>query len=88
MGQRQNSFRVIVTYNGFDEEKFRKIVKVANRKPAEETFDPMESRSQAVWGYSSRGYAERLRMRLLGYLSSLEEWKDRFSISKVISDGF
>lgn len=88
MRPKNKTYRVFVTYSGFDETKHKSILRVAKRKPMEETFDPLESRSQIVFLYASRGFAERLRMRLLDYLEGRSEWKDRFSVGKVVADGF
>lgn len=88
MGQRGTSFRIFVTYSGFDESKLKRVKKVSARKPHEETFDPIDGKSQVVWNFKKRGAAERLRMRLLDYLGGVKEWKDRFSVSKVVDDGF
>jgi len=85
MGQRGKSFRVIVTYTGFSEAKNKQIIKVAGRRPTQESFDPLDSKCEVMFVYQSKGFATKLRTRLLAYASGKTEWKERFSVSKVIT---
>jgi len=78
------SYRLIVTYNGFDEGKDEDIIRVARKTPSQRTYDPVETRRTLDWTFRSRKAAGNTRTRIV----VLQRSAGGFSVSKVIDDSY
>jgi hypothetical protein len=78
------SYRLIVTYNGFDEEKDEEITKAARKTPSQTGYDPVETRRTIDWTFRSRKAAGNTRTRIV----VLQRNTGGFSVSKVIDDSY
>lgn len=78
------SYRLIVSYYGFDEVKDTGIVKVARKQPAQMSYDPPERKRQVDFTFKSRKTATNVRTRLLAFAKV----ESGIYISKVIDDSF
>lgn len=78
------SYRLIVTYNGFDEELDEEVTKVARKTPSQTSYDPVEARRTIDWTFRSRRTAGNTRTRIVVFQRS----RGGFSVSKVIDDSY
>jgi hypothetical protein len=78
------TYRLIVTYSGFDETKDAKITTAAGKSPSQRGYDPVEARRTIDFCFRSKQGAGRARARIV-----VEQQKSGgFSVSRVIDDTF
>jgi hypothetical protein len=77
-------YRVILTYNGFDEEKDEKIIRAVRKRPSQMAYDPVETRRTIDFVFRSHRAATNSRIRVL----RVQQESGGFSVSKVIDDNF
>lgn len=78
------SYRLIVTYNGFDEEKDERIIRAVQKQSTQESYDPVETRRSIDFTFKSRKAANNARSRVV----KTQQQLGGFSVSKVIDDSF
>ena len=82
--EKGKTYRIIITYTGFDEEKDARITKAARKSPSQTQFDPVEARRSLDFTFGSVAAARNCRARII-----MEQRNSGgFSVSKVIDDNF
>lgn len=78
------TYRIIVSYSGFEENKDLQIIRASRQDPAQTTYDPVETRRSIDFTFRSHKTATNARTRI----AALRAKTTGFSISKVIDDSY